>query len=149
MKIAIGNDHTAVEMKNVIKSFLEEQGYEVDDFGINNNEAFDYPVIAKEVAEAIVSKKSDLGILICGTGVGMQLVANKVKGIRATVCSEPLTAKLAKEHNDSNILTFGARIIGIEMAKMIVSEWLNAEFQGGRHQVRVNMIKEIEDNNLK
>jgi len=147
MKIGIGNDHTAVEMKKVIKVFLEEKGYEVIDYGTDTTEAFDYPVSAKAVAMAVTNNEADLGILICGTGVGMSLAANKVKGIRATACCEPLTARLSKEHNNTNILTFGARIIGTEMAKTIVTEWLDAKFQGERHQKRVDMITDIENTN--
>jgi len=145
MKIGIGNDHTAVEMKEAIKEFLVEKGYEVVDYGTSSTESFDYPISGKIVGEAVVNKEVDLGILICGTGIGISLAANKVKGIRAAVCSEPFSAKLSKEHNDANILAFGSRVVGIELAKMIVTQWLNAEFQGGRHQKRVGIIKDIEN----
>ena len=97
------------------------------------------------MANAVVSGEVDCGVLICGTGVGISLAANKVNGIRACVCSEPYSAKLSKQHNNSNIIAFGARVIGVETAKMIVDEWLNAEYEGGRHQVRIDMIKEIEE----
>lgn len=147
MKIGIGNDHTAIELKEIIELYLSEKEYEIVDFGTNDTTSFDYPVAAKMVAEAVVNAKVDCGILICGTGVGMSLAANKVKGIRAVVCSEPYSAKLSKQHNDSNILCFGARVVGSELAKMIVDEWLSAEFEGGRHQRRVAMISEIEDSN--
>ena len=99
----------------------------------------------KRLQGAVVSKEVDLGILICGTGVGISLAANKVKGVRAVVCSEPYTARLSKQHNNTNILAFGARVIGIELAKMIIEEWLNAEFEGGRHQERIDMITAIEE----
>lgn len=145
MKLGIGNDHAALEMKLLIKEFLEEMGHEVVDYGTHTAESCDYPVYGKKVAEAVASGEVDQGILICGTGVGISLAANKVKGIRCVVCSEPYSARLSKEHNNSNILAFGARVIGIEMAKMIVSEWLNAEFAGGRHQDRVDMIMAIEE----
>ena len=145
MKIGIGNDHVAVELKNIIKEHLEEQGHEVVDFGTNSTERFDYPISGYAVGKAVASGDVDLGVLICGTGVGISLAANKVHGIRACVCSEPYTARLSKQHNNSNIIAFGARVIGIEMAKMIVDEWLNAEFMGGRHQTRVDMIMEIEE----
>lgn len=145
MKIGIGNDHVAVEMKNQIKAYLENKGYEVINYGTDSSESFPYPVSAEKVANAIVQKEVDCGILICGTGVGISIAANKVKGIRACVCSEPYSAKLSKQHNNSNIIAFGARVIGIEMAKMIVDSWLEAKFEGGRHQMRVDMIKEIED----
>lgn len=146
MKIGIGNDHAAVEMKKQIVTYLQEKGYEVVNYGTDLAESYPYPASAKKVAEAIVNKEVDCGILICGTGVGISIAANKVKGIRACVCSEPLSARLSKEHNNSNIIAFGARVIGIEMAKLIVDSWLNAEYQGGRHQTRIDLISEIEEN---
>ena len=145
MKIAIGNDHTALEMKAAIKAHLEENGYEVLDLGTNSTDSCDYPVYGEKVGRAVVDGEADLGIAICGTGVGISLAANKVKGVRACVCSEPYTAKLSRMHNDSNVLAFGARVIGVELAKMIVDEWLNASFEGGRHQRRVDMIMDIEN----
>lgn len=145
MKIAIGNDHVAVELKNIIKEHLEEQGHEVVDFGTNSTERFDYPISGYAVGKAVASGDVDLGVLICGTGVGISLAANKVHGIRACVCSEPYSAKLSREHNNTNIIAFGARVVGPELAKMIVDEWLDAEFQGGRHQRRIDMIAEIEE----
>ena len=145
MKIAIGNDHTAIEMKNEIKAHLEERGFEVLDLGTNTAESCDYPVYGEKVGCAVVSGDADLGIAICGTGVGISLAANKVKGVRAGVCSEPYTAKLSRMHNDSNVLAFGARVIGVEMAKMITDTWLDAKFEGGRHQRRVDMMMEIEN----
>ena len=144
-KLAIGNDHTAVEMKKELKAYLEEKGYEVINVGTDSTESFPYPVSGYKVAKMVASGQADGGILICGTGAGISLAANKVKGIRCCVCSEPYSAKLSKQHNNSNIIAFGARVIGIEMAKMIVDEWLNAEFMGGRHQTRVDMIMEIEE----
>ncbi|MCQ2435764.1 MAG: ribose 5-phosphate isomerase B [Clostridia bacterium] len=145
MKIGIGNDHSAVEMKNQIRKHLESKGYEVVNYGTDSTESSNYPVYGEAVANAVVSGEVDLGVLICGTGVGISLAANKVNGIRACVCSEPYSARLSREHNNSNIIAFGARVIGIEMAKMIVDEWLSAEYQGGRHQARVDMITEIEN----
>lgn len=145
MKIAIGNDHAAVEMKNDIVAYLEGKGYEMINFGTDTHASCNYPEYGKAVGEAVASGQADLGILICGTGVGISLAANKVKGIRAVVCSEPYSAKLSKMHNNTNVLAFGARVIGIEMAKMIVDEWLAAEFEGGRHQTRVDMIMDIEN----
>lgn len=144
MKIAIGNDHAAVEMKNDIKAYLEEKGHEVVNYGTDTSESCDYPVYGEKVAVAVANKEADLGILICGTGVGISLAANKVEGIRAVVCSEPYTAKLSREHNNTNVLAFGARVIGIETAKMIVDEWLNAEFMGGKHERRIEMVMDIE-----
>ena len=145
MKIAIGNDHTALEMKEAIKAHLEVNGYEVLDLGTNSTDSCDYPVYGEKVGRAVVDGEADLGIAICGTGVGISLAANKVKGVRACVCSEPYTAKLSRMHNDSNVLAFGARVIGVELAKMIVDEWLNASFEGGRHQRRVDMLMDIEN----
>ena len=144
MKIAMGNDHSAVEMKNIIKEHLISKGYEVMDLGTNSEESCDYPVYGEKVGRAVASGEADLGIAICGTGVGISLAANKVKGIRACVCSEPYTAKLSRMHNNSNVLAFGARVVGSELAKMIVDEWLAAEFEGGRHQSRVDLIMTIE-----
>lgn len=145
MRIGIGNDHVALEMKLQIKQYLEDKGIEVVDFGTHSTERCDYPVYGEKVADAVAAKEVELGILICGTGVGISLAANKVKGIRAVVCSEPYSAKLSKEHNNTNILAFGARVIGIELAKMIVDQWLEAEFEGGRHQKRIDMVSAIQE----
>lgn len=145
MRIGIGNDHVAIELKNTIKEHLEQQGYEVVDFGTNSPERFDYPISGYKVGKAVASGDVDLGVLICGTGVGISLAANKVHGIRACVCSDPYSAKLSREHNNTNIIAFGARVVGPEPAKMIVDEWLGATFQGGRHQRRIDMLAEIEE----
>lgn len=144
MKIVIGNDHTAVEMKQEIKAHLEAKGYEVTDLGTGSTESCDYPVYGEKVARAVVSGEADYGIGICGTGIGIGIAASKVKGTRVCMCSEPYSARLSRMHNDSNVLTFGARVIGIEMAKMIVDEWLENEYQGGRHQRRVDQLMELE-----
>ena len=145
MKIAIGNDHAALEMKNHIKAYLEGKGHTVVNFGTDTLDRVDYPVYGKQVAQSVASGECDFGVLICGTGVGISLAANKVKGIRAAVCSEPYTARLCREHNNANIIAFGARVIGIATAEMICDEFLNAKYEGGRHQKRIDMIKEIED----
>lgn len=145
MKIAIGNDHAATELKFQMKEYLESQGHEVINFGTDTNDSCNYPEFGEAVAKAVVSGEAEAGVLICGTGVGISIAANKVNGVRAVVCSEPVTAKLSKEHNNSNIVAFGARIVGFEMAKAIVDAWLGAEYQGGRHQMRVDMITEIEN----
>ena len=145
MKIGIGNDHAALEMKNQVMEYLEEKGYEVINYGTNTPESCNYPEFGEKVGRAVVSGEVDCGILICGTGVGISLAANKAKGVRAVVCSEPYSAKLSKQHNNTNILAFGARVVGIELAKMIIDEWLGAEFEGGRHQTRVDMIMAIEN----
>lgn len=144
MKIGIGNDHAGVELKNEIVAHLQERGCEVVNFGTDTHDRCNYPEYGEKVGRAVTSKEVDLGILICGTGVGISLAANKVEGVRAVVCSEPYSAKLSREHNNTNVLAFGARVVGSEMAKMIVDEWLDAEFMGGRHQTRVDMIMAIE-----
>ena len=145
MKIGIGNDHAAIDLKNEIVNHLIEKGYDVVNYGINEGEKIDYPLIGEEVGNAVVNKEVDLGILICGTGVGISLAANKVNGVRACVCSEPYSASLSRRHNNTNIIAFGARVVGDELAKMIVDSWLEAEFEGGRHQRRIDIFKEIEE----
>ena len=145
MKLAIGNDHASVDMKNEIMEYLKEKGIEVINMGTDQREAYPYAVSAYKVGKMVASGEVDLGILICGTGVGIGMAANKIRGIRCCICSEPFTAKLSRQHNNSNILAFGSRVVGPELAKMIVDEWLNASFQGGRHQTRIDMIKEIEE----
>ena len=144
MKIAIGNDHTAVEMKQEIQRFLEDLGHEVVNYGTDSSESCNYPVYGEKVALAVAGGEADCGVLICGTGVGISIAANKVKGIRAAVCTDATTARLVKEHNDANIVAFGARIVGTEVAKDIVKAYLDAEFMGGRHVRRIEMIHEIE-----
>ena len=144
MKLAIGNDHAAVDMKREIVDYLKGEGVEVVNVGTDTAERFDYPVAGYRVAKLVASGAVDGGILICGTGVGISLAANKVRGVRAVVCSEPYTAKLSKQHNNTNVLAFGARVVGVELAKMIVDAWLDAEFEGGRHAERVALITEIE-----
>ncbi len=147
MKIGIGNDHSALELKAEIIDFLKEKGHEVVDYGTNSPESCDYPIYGEKVARAVSAGEVEKGILICGTGLGISLAANKVEGIRAVVCSEPFTAKMSRAHNDCNILAFGARVVGAELAKMIVDTWLNTEFEGGRHQRRVDQIMDIERRN--
>lgn len=144
MKIAIGNDHVAVDMKNHITKYLENKGYEIVNFGTDSTERADYPIYGKKVADAVASGECELGILICGTGIGISLAANKVKGIRAAVCSDPYSARLTRQHNNANIIAFGARVIGVATAEMIVDEFLAAEYEGGRHQTRIDMIAAIE-----
>ncbi len=145
MKIAIGNDHAATDLKFIIKEYVEGMGHEVINFGTDDNESCDYPAYGKKVGEAVVNGEADCGILICGTGVGISIAANKVKGVRAAVCSDVATAHLVKEHNNANIIAFGARIVGVELAKDIVKTYLEAEFEGGRHQRRIDMIHDIEN----
>ena len=147
MKIAIGNDHTAYDLKLIIAEHIKQKGYEVLDLGTHSSEKCDYPVYGEKVAMAIKNKEADLGILICGTGIGISLAANKVKGIRAAVCSDAYSAKMCRAHNNAQILAFGARVVGVDTAKMLVDEFLNTEFEGGRHENRVKLITEIEERN--
>ncbi len=144
MKIVIGNDHSAVEMREAITEHLKARGIEVEEIGTFSRESSNYPEWGEKVARKVLAKEADLGIAICGTGVGISIACNKVRGIRAVCCSEPYSAKLSRQHNNSNVLCFGARVVGVELAKMIVDAWLDAEFQGGRHQTRIDMISEIE-----
>ncbi|MDF2922583.1 MAG: sugar-phosphate isomerase, RpiB/LacA/LacB family [Paenibacillaceae bacterium] len=144
MKIAIGNDHVAYSLKLEIMEHIRGLGHEVIDFGHHNEQRTDYPLYGEAVARAVVQQEADCGILICGTGVGISIAANKVNGIRAVVCSEPYSAMLSKQHNNTNILAFGARVVGSELAKMITDAWLGAEYEAGRHAARVEMIKGIE-----
>ena len=144
MKIIIGNDHAAVELKNEIVAYVKELGHEVVNVGVDTHDSCNYPEIGAKVGQAVVEEDYDCGILICGTGVGISIAANKVPGVRAAVCSDVTTAHLVKEHNNANIIAFGARIVGTELAKDIVKAYLGAEFMGERHQIRVDMIHEIE-----
>ena len=147
MKIASGNDHAAVALKNEIMEYVQSLGHEVVNFGTDTNESCHYPEYGEKVANAVAAGEFDCGILICGTGVGISIAANKVNGIRAAVCSEPTTARLVKEHNNANVIAFGERIVGVELAKDIVKAYLSAEFLGGRHGIRVDMISDIEKRN--
>src|SRR5215208_7364619 len=143
-RIAIGCDHIGYPLKEELKKYLGELGYTCQDFGTYSAERTDYPLFAREVTSAISSKEADAGILICGTGVGMSITANKVRGIRAVVCSEPYSAMLSRQHNNTNVLALGSRVVGPEIAKMIVKAWLDAEFEGGRHASRLEIISQIE-----
>jgi len=142
--LAIGNDHIGLELKQAIIDLLCEREIKFDDLGCHSNTRVDYPVFAQKVAEGIVEGTYSGGILICGTGVGISIAANKVPGIRAVVCSDPYSALLSKQHNNTNVLALGSRVVGAELAKMIVSSWLDAEFEAGRHQTRLDMISQIE-----
>ena len=147
MRIAIGCDHVAIGFKNEIIQYLEANGHQIVNVGTDNQERTDYPIYAQKVADAVLSGGCDRGVLVCGSGVGMSIAANKVNGIRAVVCSEPYSAKLSREHNLTNVLCMGARVIGIETAKMILDMWLFAEFAGERHQTRVDMLAKLEKRN--
>ena len=144
MKVGFGCDHAAVELKDELLAYLTEKGYACVDYGAAAGERVDYPVKGQAVAEAIRKGEVEKGVLICGTGIGISLAANKVPGIRAAVCSEPYSAKMTVQHNDANIIAMGARVVGPELAKMIVDAFFDAEFEGGRHAMRVDLITGIE-----
>ena len=143
--IALGSDHAGRGLKEEIKKLLDERGLEYTDFGTDTDDSCDYPVYGYAAASAVASGKCDRGLLFCGTGVGISLAANKVKGIRCVVCSEPYSAKMSRLHNNSNMLALGSRVVGTELARMIVETWLDADFEGGRHQRRIDLISAIED----
>lgn len=144
MKIAIGCDHGGFELKNEIIKFLESEKYEVKDFGAYSTDSCDYPDIALPVAEAVVANEYEFGILICGTGIGIGISANKVPGIRAALCSDTFSAHATRQHNNANILTMGQRVVGTGLAIDIVKTFLSSEFEGDRHQKRIDKISEIE-----
>ena len=147
-RIAFGCDHVVFILKDDIVAHLRQRGIDVVDKGAWSTERTDYPRYASAVAESVAAGEVDGGILICGTGVGISIAANKHPGIRAVVCSEPYSAQLSRQHNNTNILAFGARVIGLELAKMIVDAWLDAEFEGGRHPGRVDAIGTIEQQRI-
>lgn len=146
MKIAIGNDHAAVALKMHVLKYLESKGHEVINFGTDVVERTDYPVRGEAVAKAVASGQAERGIVICGTGVGISLAANKVHGIRCACVSEPVSARLCRAHNNCNMIAFGERIVGPQMAEAIVDAFLETEAEGGRHAQRVEMIMQIEKN---
>ncbi len=141
MKIAIASDHGGYNLKQKIVEYLKDR-YEITDFGTNSLDSCDYPIYAKKVVNAILNKNYERGILICGTGIGMAITANRYKGIRAANVSDTFSARMTRLHNDSNVLTLGERTIGEGLAKDIVDIWLNTDFEGGRHQKRIDMIDE-------
>lgn len=147
MKIAIGCDHGGLEHKNAIAEHLKGEGYEVADFGIYENVSVDYPDIALKVTGAVTSGECELGILVCGTGIGMSMAANKVKGIRAAACSEHFSAKYTRLHNNANVLCLGGRVIGVGTAIELADIFVKTEFEGGRHQRRIDKITAIEEQN--
>ena len=144
MKIAIGSDHAGYDLKETIKNYLIEKGYEVIDKGTNSKESVDYPIFGESVAETVAKGEADRGIVICGTGIGISISANKVKGIRAALCTNEYMARMARKHNDANVLALGARVLGVDLALSIVDVFLNTEFEGGRHERRVHLIENIE-----
>ena len=141
LRIAIGSDHGGYEYKEQIVSHLKEKGYECVDVGTYSTDSCDYPVISRAVTTKITTGEADRGILICGTGIGMSIVANKVKGIRAALCGDTFSARASRAHNNSNVLCLGERVIGINLAMDIVDIWLESKFEGGRHQRRVDMME--------
>jgi len=143
-KIAIASDHGGFDLKKSIVSFLLNKGWVVDDFGAPSTDPVDYPDYGIKLAKAIIDKKFVRGILMCGTGIGMSVIVNRFPGIRGTLCSDVYTAKMSREHNDSNILIMGGRVIGPGLAIEILDTWLNTEFEGGRHQRRLDKIKNID-----
>ena len=147
-KIAIASDHGGFDLKENIIAFLLKKGLEIDNLGAHSTDSVDYPDYGIKLAQAITDKKFVRGILICGTGVGMSIVVNRFPGIRGTLCSDVYTAKMCREHNDSNVLILGGRVIEVGLAIQILETWLNTEFEGGRHQKRLDKINEI-DSNLK
>ncbi|SDG81236.1 ribose 5-phosphate isomerase B [Desulfosporosinus hippei] len=144
MKVALGADHGGYELKEAIRKHLQAQEIEVFDFGTHSNDSVDYPKYGFAVGSAIIKGEADLGIVVCGTGLGISMAANKIPGIRAALCSETFSARMAREHNNANVLALGARVIGIGLALDIVDIFLKTEFSGGRHALRVDLISNIE-----
>lgn len=141
MTLAIGSDHGGFELKSQLIAFLTEKGVDIMDLGCENTDSVDYPVYGKKVGKAVVAGEADRGIVICGTGIGISLAANKVPGVRAALCTNEYMAEMSRKHNNANVLALGARVIGVELAKNIVERFLNTDFEGGRHQRRVDQIE--------
>ncbi|NPA16066.1 MAG: ribose 5-phosphate isomerase B [Deferribacteres bacterium] len=144
MKVVIGSDHGGYKMKEYVKALIADMGHEVEDVGTFSEESVDYPEYAFKVAKAVVDGRADRGVLLCGTGIGMSIVANRFPGIRAALCHDVYTAKMSRRHNDANVLVLGGRVLSEDVAKDIVAVWFVEEFEGGRHERRLNKIKEIE-----
>lgn len=141
MKIAIGNDHAATDYKNEIVKFLEKEGHEVINLGTDSHESVDYPVFAKKVCNVVVKKEADFGILLCGTGIGVSIAANKVEGIRAALLYNEYSARLTKQHNNANVIAFGARVMGIDLILSCIKAYMESDYEGGRHQRRIDMLE--------
>ncbi len=146
MRIAMGSDHGGAELRIELIEYIKELGHDVTDFGVELGEKADYPNIGIEVAKEVANGNFECGIILCGTGIGISIAANKVKGIRCAVTNEVYSAKMAKIHNNANMISLGGRVVGLEVAKMIVSEYLNAEYEGGRHENRLKIISDYEEN---
>lgn len=140
MKIAIGSDHAGYPLKEHVKRYLEEKGHEVEDLGTHGTESVDYPDYGRAVGEHVAAKKAEYGVVVCGSGIGISIAANKVPGIRCALVSEPLSAELSRRHNDANVISMGARLIGNDMAERLVDVFLSTEFEGGRHFGRVEKL---------
>ncbi|MEG0132681.1 MAG: ribose 5-phosphate isomerase B [Clostridium sp.] len=145
MRIAIGSDHGGLKLKQDVIKHLQGKGIEVKDYGTYTQESCDYPEYGQKVGEAVVAKECDLGILICGTGIGISIAANKIPGVRAALCSDTFSAHATREHNNANILAMGERVVGAGLALDIVDAFLESNFEGGRHEGRVNKITQIEE----
>lgn len=148
MRIAIGCDHGGFKLKEEIKTYLEQKGLELEDFGCFSEDSVDYPPIAAKAARSVAEKKNDYGILICSTGIGISISANKVKGIRAALCTDRHCAEMTRRHNNANVLCMGGHVVTPETAKRIVDVFLSTEFEGGRHQRRVDLISDIENGKI-
>ena len=146
MKIGIGSDHGGFELKEYIKEYFEKEDIEYVDYGTNSAESVDYPDYGRKLAEAVIAGEVDRGIAICGTGIGISIACNKVKGIRCALCGDTYSARMSVEHNNGNMLALGGRVVGKDLAIEIISTWLKAKFEGGRHERRVNKISSIESN---
>ncbi len=146
--IVIASDHGGFELKEDLKKFLNDEGCEVEDLGTDNGDSVDYPDFGVILAKRVASGEAEKGILVCGTGIGMSIVANKVKGIRAALVNDVFSARMSREHNDANVLVIGGRIVGKELARQMVKAWLDAKFEGGRHQKRLNKISDLEKESL-
>ncbi|NLY85506.1 MAG: ribose 5-phosphate isomerase B [Tissierellia bacterium] len=144
MIIGIGSDHGGYELKEYIKEYLDKENIQYIDYGTYSCESVDYPDYGKKVSQAVVSKEVDRGIVICGTGIGISIACNKVKGIRCALCSDTYSARMSREHNDANVLALGGRVLGKDLALEIVSVWLKTDFAGGRHARRIGKISELE-----
>ena len=144
MKVAVGSDHAGFEYKEIIKKHLENKGFQIIDMGTYSKESVDYPVFGEAVGKAVASGEADMGIVICGTGIGISISANKVPGVRAALCTNEYMARMARKHNNANVLAFGARVLGIDLAIGIVDQFFSTDFEGGRHERRVNLITDIE-----
>ena len=142
MRIALASDHAGVAFKEDVKALLKELGHDFEDFGTNSEESCHYPEFGRKAADAVAEKNCERGILVCGTGIGMSLVANKVKGVRAALCHNLFTTEMSRRHNDANVLVLGARILAWEDASAMIKHWLDTPFEGGRHQTRLDMIED-------